>query len=121
MSEWLWRDDLHVEEEEGDDDDDEEEEDDDDEDDDDDDEDDDEDDEDGPQVDGELARRRHVIHTLLSQLMEKETLSEGEARAVLKMFLTKDDVLSAALDVFEMDNDVDELEDTIVRLGKLSS
>ena len=97
------------------------EDDDDDDDDDDEEEDDEEDDEAGPQGDGELARRRHVIHTLLSQLMENETLSEGEARAVLKMFLTKDDVLSAALDVFEMDNDVDELKDTIVRLGKLSS
>ena len=40
-------------------------------------------------LDGELARRRHVIHTLLSQLMEKETLSEGEARAMLQAIFTR--------------------------------
>ena len=67
------------------------------------------------------ASTRQSLDEQIERLYRKETLSEGEARAVLKMFLTKDDVLSAALDVFEMDNDVDELEDTIVRLGKLSS
>lgn len=64
--------------------------------------------------------RERVFPLLISELSKESILSPEEARKLYKLFLEKNDVLNSALDVYDLDNNIAELVDTMLRLAKVS-
>jgi hypothetical protein len=112
-----------------------EEEDDEEEDDDDDDDDEDDDDEDDDDDDGDLdeaqqaennvmvskAARLHIFPILINELVKENVLTSAESKTLLELFQKDDDVINAALDVYDLDSDLSELVDTLQRIVQTSS
>jgi hypothetical protein len=67
------------------------------------------------------ATRERVFPLLISELSKESILSAEEARKLYKLFIEKNDVLNSALDVYDLDNNIAELVDTMLRLAKVSN
>jgi ABC-type Zn2+ transport system substrate-binding protein/surface adhesin len=98
-----------------------------DEDDDDDEEDDDEDDEDEDddaaqkEVKVSQAARKHLFPILIGELLKESVISQRDCKTLLDLFEEDDDVINAALDVYDLDSDLSELVDTLQRIVRTSS
>ena len=67
------------------------------------------------------AARERVFPLLISELSKESILSADDARKLYRLFLEKNDVLNSALDVYDLDNNIAELVDTMLRLAKVSN
>lgn len=65
------------------------------------------------------AARERVFPLLISELSKESILTAEEARKLYKLFLEKNDVLSSALDVYDLDQNIAELVDTMLRLARV--
>jgi cobalamin biosynthesis protein CobT len=66
------------------------------------------------------ANRERVFPFLVSELSKDNIISAEDARTLYKLFLEKNDVLYSALDVYDLDNNIGELVDTMMNLAKLN-
>ena len=65
----------------------------------------------------QVARER-VFPLLISELSKESILTPDEARKLYRMFIEKNEVLNSALDVYDLDSNIAELVDTMLRLAK---
>jgi hypothetical protein len=80
----------------------------------------DEEDEEGEEGGASQANRERVFPFLVSELSKDNIISAEDARTLYKLFLEKNDVLYSALDVYDLDNNIGELVDTMMNLAKLN-
>ncbi len=64
------------------------------------------------------AARERVFPLLISELSKESILTPDEARKLYRMFIEKNEVLNSALDVYDLDSNIAELVDTMLRLAK---
>lgn len=64
------------------------------------------------------AARERVFPLLISELSKEAILSVEEARKLYRLFLEKNDILNSALDVYDLDSNIGELVDTMLRLAR---
>jgi hypothetical protein len=85
-------------------------------------EDDDDDDEESPQGQGgfmsSVSSRQQIFPLLVSELRSEKMISEDEASTLMRLFQQGNEVLNAALDVYDVDNDMAELVDTLNHIAK---
>lgn len=67
------------------------------------------------------AARERVFPLLISELSKEAIISSDDARKLYRLFVEKNDVLNSALDVYDLDNNIAELVDTMLRLAKVSN
>lgn len=66
------------------------------------------------------AARERVFPLLISELSKESIISPEDARKLYRLFVEKNDVLNSALDVYDLDNNIAELVDTMIRLAKVA-
>jgi hypothetical protein len=62
------------------------------------------------------SARNHIFPILVNELVKESVLSSGDGSALLKRFQQGDEVINAALDVYDLDSDLSELVDTLQRV-----
>ena len=78
-----------------------------------DDDDDDDEDDDGDDFMSSQDARQQIFPILVSELKKESIISETDHSTLLRLFSANNDVLHAALDVYDLDNDMAELVDTL--------
>jgi hypothetical protein len=80
--------------------------------------DDDDDDDDVAQKDVQVAQaaRQHLFPILIGELSKEGVMSPKDCKTLLNLFENDDDVINAALDVYDLDSDLSELVDTLQRI-----
>lgn len=64
------------------------------------------------------AARKHVFPILLSELVRESILSSSDEAILTKMFDEDSAIINGALDVYDMDNDMTDLVDTLMRAAQ---
>lgn len=89
------------------------------------DDDDEDDDDDGDDAQKDLkvsqAARQHLFPILIGELLKESVISQKDCKTLLNLFEEDDDVIHAALDVYDLDSDLSELVDTLQRIARTSS
>lgn len=67
------------------------------------------------------SARQHIFPILINELLKENVLNANETKKLLELFEQDDDVVHAALDVYDLDSDLSELVDTLQRIVKTSS
>ena len=67
------------------------------------------------------SARQTIFPILINELLKENVLSVSETKKLLELFQQDDDVVHAALDVYDLDSDLSELVDTLQRIVKTSS
>lgn len=66
------------------------------------------------------AAREQIVPILLNELSKENILNKSDCEKLFNMFQNNNVVLAAALDVYDLDNDMSELVDTLHRIAKLN-
>ena len=64
--------------------------------------------------------REQIVPILVSELEKENLISSSDSKRLLDLFAADHDVLNAALDVYDLDNDMAELVDTLKRISSLA-
>jgi hypothetical protein len=67
------------------------------------------------------AARLHIFPILINELVKESVLTSGDSTTLLELFEQDDDVINAALDVYDLDSDLSELVDTLQRIVQTTS
>jgi len=64
------------------------------------------------------AARDHVFPVLISELTKEGIIRDDEGKQILKLFAEGNTIISAALDIYDLDNDMAELVDTLQSVAR---
>lgn len=80
----------------------------------------DDDDEESPQSGfmSSVSSRQQIFPLLISELRSERMISDDDASTLMRLFQQGNEVLNAALDVYDVDNDMAELVDTLSHIAK---
>ena len=67
------------------------------------------------------ATREYIFPILLAELVKEKVLTEEDGSLLEKLFSVGDDVVNAALDVYDLDSDMAELVDTLQKIASCQS
>jgi hypothetical protein len=67
------------------------------------------------------AARNHVFPMLVTELVKESIMSSADGKVLLQAFSKGNEVVNAALDVYDLDSDMGELVDTLQRFARAAS